>query len=211
MANILKLIETPYVDAQTLLSFLIDYRKPREHILRMVKKGDLIRLKNGFYLIADKIKQGSHTFIPYEQIANLLYGPSYISLEWALSFYGMIPERVYTITSMTLGRDKNYQTSIGNFTYYRLSSEAYSVGITYMKEVNFLGGFLIATPEKALTDLVFKTCKGLSKDQLKQELLESRRIDREYFYQLDKPLLAKIANSYRAKHVKLLVDLIGII
>ena len=78
----------------------------------MVKNEELIRLKNGFYLIADKIRQGPNTIIPYEQVANLLYGPSYVSLEWALSFYGMIPERVHTITSMTLGRNKEYHTPI---------------------------------------------------------------------------------------------------
>lgn len=209
MKNILKLIETSYVDAQTLLSLLTDYKKPREYILRMVKNGDLIRLKNGFYLIADKIRQGSNTVIPYEQIANLLYGPSYVSLEWALSFYGVIPERVHTITSMTLGRDKNYCTPIGDFTYYRLSSDSYSIGVTQIKAADSIGGFLMATPEKALTDLVFNSCKGLDKNQLRQELLESKRIDREWFHQLNKSLLIDIANSYHAKRIHFLVDLVG--
>src|ERR1700722_18741022 len=113
MNRLLKSIETPYVDAQTLLSLLGDYSKPRECILRMVKGGEIIRLKNGFYLIHDKIQQGPTNLIPYEQVANLLYGPSYVSLEWALSFYGMIPERVYAVTSMTLGRTKSYHTSVG--------------------------------------------------------------------------------------------------
>jgi len=102
MEEILKKIVTPYVDAQILLCLSGTYKEPRERINRLSKKGDLIRLKNGFYLIADRIAQG----LPYEQIANLLYGPSYVSLEWALSFYGMIPERVHTVTSMCLGRAK---------------------------------------------------------------------------------------------------------
>lgn len=172
----------------------------------MVKNGELIRLKNGFYLIEDKIRRGA---IPYEQIANLLYGPSYVSLEWALSFYGVIPERVHTITSMTLGRDKEYHAPIGNFVYYKLSSESYPLGITQKKAADFLGGFLMACPEKALADLVFKRCKGLNKAQLKQGLLESDRIDAECFHRLDKALLAEIAGSYHAKSVKYLVDLIG--
>ena len=211
MVDILQQIETPYIDAQTLLALLADYRKPRERILRMVKNGELIRLKNGFYLIADKIRQGSKTFIPCEQVANMLYGPSYVSLEWALSFYGMIPEKVHTVTSMTLGRDKEFHTPIGDFAYYRLSSECYSIGIEQKKAVDFVGGFLMACPEKALTDLVYKTCKGLDKDQLKQELLESRRIDRESLQQLNKPLLVEIANSYHAKRVGYLIDIIGVL
>jgi hypothetical protein len=211
MKNILKLIETPYVDSQTLLRFLADYKKPREAILRMVKNQELIRLKNGFYLISEKITQGNSRIIPFEQVANLLYGPSYVSMEWALSFYGMIPERVHTITSMTLGRNKEYHTSVGDFSYFTLSSEAYSIGVTQKKAPGFIGEFLIASPEKALADTVFKTCKNLNKKQLRDELLESRRMDRQFFYELNKDLLNDIAESYHVKHVYYLADLIGLL
>jgi len=211
MKNILKCIETPYIDAQTLLVLLSDYKKPREAILRMIKNEEIIRLKNGFYLISEKITRGSAKIIPFEQIANLLYGPSYVSMEWALSFYGMIPERVYTITSMTLGRNKEYHTPVGDFSYFALSSESYSMGITQKKSPDFIGSFLLASPEKALADLVFKTCKNLNKEQLKDELLESKRIDQECFHALDKELLKDIVASYRAKHVHYLSDLVGVL
>lgn len=211
MANLLKFIETPYIDAQTLLLLLADYKKPREAISRMVKNEELIRLKNGMYLISEKIIQGSTKIIPYEQIANILYGPSYVSLEWALSFYGMIPERVHTVTSMTLGRNKEYQTPIGDFSYLTLSPERYAAGITQKKATDFVGGFLIASPEKALADTVFKTCKNLDKDQLRDELLESKRIDRSCFQELNKSLLDSIAKSYHAKQVYYLADLVGVL
>lgn len=211
MKNILKSLETPYVDSQTLLQFLNGYKKPREAILRMIKNEELIRLKSGFYLSSEKITFGSRQVIPFEQVANLLYGPSYVSMEWALSFYGMIPERVHTITSMTLGKNKDYHTPIGDFSYFKLSSKSYSIGITKMESSDFFGGFLIASPEKALADMVYKTCKNMDKDQLKDELLESKRIDREYFKTLDKDLLEDIAKSYRAKHISYLVDLVGVL
>ena len=211
MKNILKFIETPYIDAQTLLQLLADYKKPRDAILRMVQNGELIRLKNGFYLIKEKITDGTANIIPFEQVANLLYGPSYVSMEWALSFYGMIPERVHTITSMSLGRNKEYHTSVGDFSYFTLSSESYSIGITQKKSADFVGGFLIASPEKALADTVFKTCKQLNKEQLKEELLESKRIDPVIFRELNKSLLEEIAKSYRAKHVHYLSDLVGVL
>lgn len=211
MKNILRDVETPYIGAQTLLQLLAEYKKPREAILRMVKNKELIRLKNGFYLISEKITQNSAKIIPFEQVANLLYGPSYVSMEWALSFYGMIPERVHTITSMTLGRNKEYHTPIGDFIYFALSNESYSIGITQKKSPDFVGGFLIATPEKALADTVFKTCKNLDKEQLKEELLESKRIDRECFKELNKDLLGDIAKSYHARHVSYLADLVGAI
>lgn len=207
MKNILKAIETPYIDSQVLLGLLADYKKPREAILRMVKNEELIRLKNGFYLISDKIAHG----IPFEQVANLLYGPSYVSMEWALSFYGMIPERVHTVTSMTLGRNKEFHTSVGDFSYFVLPSESYSIGIIQKKSPDYVGGFLIASPEKALADIVFKTCKNLDKDELKIELLESKRIDRGSFSELNKGLLQEIAKTYRAKHVHHLADLLGVL
>lgn len=211
MSKILKKIETPYIDTQTLLNLLYDYKKPRECILRMVKNNDLIRLKNGFYLITDKITQGTSIIIPYEQVANLLYGPSYVSLEWALSFYGMIPERVHTVTSMTLGRKKEFHTSVGDFTYTTLSEESYAIGITQKKSSDFPGGFLIAAPEKALVDLVFKTCKGLTKQELYVELLESKRLDPDLLSKLDKNLLREIASTYHSKSVGYLVDLFGVL
>lgn len=80
MRDILDQIETPYIDSQALLCFLGEYQKPRERIRRLVDNGDLIRIKNGFFLIRSKIQQRSNRIIPYEQVANLLYGPSYVSL-----------------------------------------------------------------------------------------------------------------------------------
>lgn len=206
MRNILKFIETPYVDAQTLLCLLAEYKEPREAISRLVKNGDLIRLKNGFYLIAEK-----KTHIPFEQVANLLYGPSYVSMEWALSFYGMIPERVHTVTSMTLGRDKSYHTPIGDFSYSKLSPNSYSIGVTQKQSADSVGGFLIASPEKALVDWVYKTCKGVAKEQMKDELLEAKRIDRAIFQELNKDLLESIVGTYRASHVHHLAALVGVL
>ncbi len=211
MRKLLDHIETPYVDAQTLLNLLADYRRPRECILRAVKNKELIRLKNGFYLITAKIQLGSNTIIPFEQVANMLYGPSYVSLEWALSFYGMIPERVHTVTSMTLGRNKEFRTPVGDFIYHRLSPDSYPVGIVQKQSAGFVGGFLMASPEKALADWIYITCKGLNKDQLKVELIESKRLDPNSLRQLNKPLLVEIATCYHSKIVDYLVDLIGVI
>ncbi|MCB1148794.1 MAG: hypothetical protein KDK48_01395, partial [Chlamydiia bacterium] len=98
MHPILKFSRTAYVEAQQLMPLLMDYKNPRDFISRLVKEGELIRLKNGFFVITDKIKESQ---APYEQIANLLYGPSYLSLEWALAYYGMIPEGVYVVTSVS--------------------------------------------------------------------------------------------------------------
>lgn len=199
--NPLDEIATPYVTAETLMRIFQDYSKPREKIRRMVDAGNLIRLKNGFYLIKGRD-------IPYEQVANLLYGPSYISLEWALSFYGIIPERAYVVTSITNCRFKEYETPVGRFSYEPLNSLAYSIGIHLKKSASSMGNFLMATPEKALVDLVFHRCKNLSKEELKIDLLESRRIDKSAIASLDKKLLCQIGERFAAKRVHYFIDLV---
>jgi len=207
MREILDLIETPYVDAQTLLAHLTDYQNPRDWIARMVKKGELIRIKNGFYLIASRFMRGKVQY-PYEQISNLLYGPSYISMEWAMSFYSFIPERVSVITSVTTGKNKEFYSPIGTFSYLHLNFARYSVGITRKTIINHLGGFLIASPEKALSDWVFFTCKDLNKKELLTDLVESKRIEKENLQSLNQDLLIEISRNYRSNTIQTLVEVI---
>ncbi len=207
MRNILDIIETPYVDCQTLLAHLSEYRNPRDRIARMVKNGELQRLKNGFFLITSRFLRGKVDY-PYEQIANLLYGPSYISLEWAMSFYRFIPERVSVVTSVTVGSNKEFGTPIGTFMYRHLSRSRYSVGIDRKEIEGQGGGFLIATAEKALADWVFFTCGEMTKEELLEDLLEGKRIEKDSLRSLDKEGLKKIAQQYQSTTVKRLYNII---
>jgi len=201
MREILETIETPYVDSQTLLAHLTDYRNPRDWIARMVKKGELLRLKNGFFLIASRFRRNQADY-PYEQVANLLYGPSYVTLEWALSFYHFIPERVSVVTSVTIGSNKAFATPIGNFTYHYLNRSRYSVGIDHKKIHGQVGGFLMATPEKALADWVFFTCKKMNENELLQDLLEAKRIEKKNLQSLNKKMMEEIVKHYKSEVVK---------
>ena len=99
----LRFCKLPYIDSEALLPLLRDYTNPNDFLSRLVKRGELIRLKNGFYLISELIENQP---IPFEQIGNQLYGPSYISLEWALSYYELIPEGVYTVTNVSFLRQR---------------------------------------------------------------------------------------------------------
>ena len=195
--------ETPYIDMQALRALLRDYQNPKDCIWRLVKKGDLIRLKNGFFLIRDQIQQDP---IPFEQVANLLYGPSYLSLEYAMSFYGMIPEAAYVYTSITVNRTRCFNTEVGTFSYYYLSLDRYSVGVAHKK--NQLGGFSIATPEKALADHVFQLCQGLNREDLLIDLTESKRIELSTLKNLDKGLMQQISDVYHSKIIKTLAETI---
>lgn len=200
MDKILDTIVTPYIDAQTLLAHLQDYTNPRGHIARLVKKGVLIRLKNGFYLIASRFRRGQE--YPYEQVANLLFGPSYVSLEWALSFYNFIPERVVVVTSVTTQRNKDFSTPISRFTYRHLSLSRYSVGITRKKVDDQLGGFLIATPEKALIDWIFFSSRNLDENELLEDLIEAKRMEKERLKSLDMNIIHLITKQYRSETVE---------
>ena len=87
-------------DYQTLLDSLRGYAFPRKKITSMLHKGEILRVKKGLYLFGEGQRRS-----PYcrELLANLIYGPSCISLEYALHYHGLTPERVETITSVTCG------------------------------------------------------------------------------------------------------------
>lgn len=206
MDPILEHFQTPYVEAKNLLPFLSDYSNPRDFIARLVKSGQLIRLKNGFFLIAKKIKDSP---VPFESVSNLLYGPSYVSLEWALSSYGMIPEGVYIITCVTISQSKSFSTTIGTFDYTYLNHTRYAIGMD-QKETS-QGRYLIATPEKALADLVHFKSHKLSKKDLLIDLIEARRIEEENLKTLDKKLMQEIASCYRSQAVHELVNVLGLL
>lgn len=206
MHNLLRFAKTAYVESHNLKPLLSDYTNQDDLISRMVKAGTLIRLKKGFFVIAEKIEESP---VPYEQIANLLHGPSYISLEWALSFYNMIPEGVYVVTSTSATKSKCFNTPIGSFDYTHLSHNRYSIGID--QKENAAGRFLIATPEKALADLVHLKSKNLEGKDLLADLVEARRMDEDLLRNLNKKHLVEIAENYRSKSIKNLVTVIGML
>lgn len=206
MHQVLRFARTAYIETQNLIPLLVDYTSPYVCISRMVKKGELIRLKNGFFVIAAKL---DNVPVPYEQIGNLLYGPSYISFEWALSHYGMIPEGVYVVTSASATRSKSFKTPLGTFDYVYLNHSRYTVGVD--QKENSAGRYLIATPEKALADLVHLKSKHLSTKDLLVDLIEGRRMDESHLKNLDKKHLLEIAEAYHSQAVKQLINTLGLL
>lgn len=174
MADLAQFINIP-IDYATLVNVLDEYRSPKDKIANMEKQGQLIRLKKGLFVVAPQV---SKTEISRELIANHLYGPSYISLETALSYHRLIPERVFSVRSATTKRAKQYTTPLGEFEYKTVADDYFSIGIqqgfTENKNV-----FLIASPEKALCDMIVLT-SGLrlqSVKAVKTYLEENLRID----------------------------------
>ena len=112
-----------------------------------LQKGHLIRLKKGLYAF----RRGSEK-LQGEEIAYLLYQPSYLSLESALAWYGFIPEIVYAHTSVTARINRTFENAWGRFTYRHLKRELFW-GYREMKGA--CGTYLLAEPEKALLDYLY--------------------------------------------------------
>ena len=162
-------------DSATLITALGNYKSPNDKIASINQEDLLIRLKRGLFVVSPKILNQP---LSQELIANHLYGPSYVSFQSALSYYGLIPERVHTIRSMTIKRSRNFTTPLGNFEYTGTTKDYYVIGIR-QEIVNDEYAFLIATPEKTLCDMIIQTA-GLRLQSLKAlqiYLVEDMRID----------------------------------
>jgi len=175
-------------------------------IAYMVKKGELLRLKKGVYAFANGYQTDPVDMI---SAANILYTPSYVSFEYALSYYGLIPERVHEITSATMRMKKVFATPIGRFSYKVVPLQAYAIGVDWFYD-DVHGGKLIATAEKALCDKI-RSDRGigrLSRMKMAIYLEQDLRIDMEMFYQLDPTLFEAIAAAYGSPNLHQLAKLI---
>ena len=177
MTNVLLLKSIPYeeFDYQTLMDTVHRYAQPRMKISGMLAKGDIVRVKKGLYILGDSLRRRPYS---RELLANLIYGPSYISLEYALHYHGLTPERVETVTSVTCGRSRTFDTPVGTFSYRMIQMEAFRDGMDRI-ELDDGRSFLIAIPEKALADrIVSDRGAGIStRKELHEFLTSSLRID----------------------------------
>jgi hypothetical protein len=119
----------------------------------MEKRGDLLRLKKGLYVVSPAI---SRKPLSRGLIANHLYGPSYVSFESALAFYGLIPEQVYALRSAVFKRAKLFENAVGRFEYITVPQDYYPIGIS-RQTVDHECAYLLASPEKALCDQILIT------------------------------------------------------
>lgn len=177
------------------LSYLGAYKDPNNKIKQLVDKGEVIRLKRGLYVAGDLYRNDE---LSLGLLANLLYGPSYVSMDYALSFYGLIPERVYEITSMTTKLHKEYETPFGRYTYIKSSKSLYPIGITFVQNSD-TSAFMIATKEKALCDkLVYtKNLQITSLKGLRAYLEEDLRLDMDLLQEFDLEILLACAECSR--------------
>ena len=195
--------ETP-ISRHLILNLLRDYQSPNDKISELLKSKELISLRRGLYVIGPKID------LPQPEpflIANHLRGPSYVSLESALSYWNMIPERVYEISSVTTKTSKQYKTPVGRFSFHQLKTPYYSYGIKHI-EYSPKQTILIASREKALCDKIVLTPKInlRSIKQTQEFLIEDLRMDTEVLRTLETKIIEYwIKDAPKKNSLKMLI------
>jgi hypothetical protein len=193
-------------DYQALLDGLREYNRPRDKITNLLRQGDIIRVKKGIYIFGERDRR---RVFSRELLANMIYGPSYVSLETALNYYGLIPERVEAMTSVTSARGRRFFTPVGLFIYRGVPMNAYRIGIDQV-ELESGRSFLIATPEKALADKI-QADRGTAirtQTEMRTYLLDSLRIDPDGLRRLNTETISLIADQYRSRKLRLLSSLL---
>lgn len=162
-----KFAALPVIDAGILAAGVRDARPLKVQISRWVKAKKLIQVKRGIYLLAEKYRKAA-VYEPY--LASLLKRPSYISLEKALEYHGLIPEAVPVFTSLTTKRQGRFVSGAGAFVYRHIKKPLFwgYQSVT----VNGQTGF-IASPEKALLDLFYLNGMNITRAYLKELRLQN--------------------------------------
>ncbi len=185
-------LSDPVIDAMFVKDQFRGLSDRRGKIARLLASGELVCLRRGLYTRHSSY----HPFC----FAASMYGPSYVSYESALSYYGLIPEAVYAITSATLKRPATFENGFGNYVYHRVPREVYAIGIVLHDQ--FETPVLMASPSKALCDRIAlePRMRSLSAVQRWWELM---RLNTDI--SIDRQELTACAAGYERPSVRLLL------
>jgi predicted transcriptional regulator of viral defense system len=144
----------------------------RNQLTEWCRKGLVIRLRKGLYVLNDTDRRitPSRLFL-----ANQLYIPSYVSTEYALHFYDLIPERVADITSVSSKKPVTFENYFGRFIYQHIKLKAFT-GYRMLKDENNFN-VLIAEPEKALLDYLYLNLSDFSTTDMVIESVRLQHLD----------------------------------
>lgn len=198
---------TQPITHQLLTAILKDYKRPNDKIKALRADGVLQSLKKGLYVAGPKIRGAK----PENRLlANHIYGPSYVSMDTALAYYGLIPERVYEVASMTTKQSRSFHTPVGVFTYMHLPLPYYAFGLNMVK-LSENQRTIIASPEKALCDKIVGTSGILLRStvQTAAYLLEDLRMDEASLKSFDTQTISTwLDNAPKKESLQLLIKTI---
>lgn len=165
-------------------------------VKRAMKDGDLVQIKRGLYTLSPPLRKQP---LNRTSLANRLYYPSYVSMEYALSSHGWIPEGVTTVTCATPKNPVDFDTPLGRFTYKRIPQVMFFCGV---ETVSIDGeSALQARPLKALADYIYAHKLDWTD---REPLIESLRIEEEELNTLTAADFESIQGNYStAKNVEL--------
>lgn len=190
--ELLKNLKEPVFSIQDLK--ISGYKVIPSQLSTSLKKGWIIKLKNGFYVL-----EGRKDQVLPENIAFRLYQPSYISLEWALSTYGLIPEIVYNVTSVTAKITRKFKNNFGLFIYKNIKKDLFW---GYKKEEKNGQFYLIALPEKALLDYIYLNKSEINTDADIHEL----RLNKESLRSLDWQKMKEYLKIFNNKKITEIIE-----
>lgn len=183
----------PYIFGTDLCHFLDKSPNSRHSIIkRAIQDGLLLPLRRDLYLISRQ-----QSLVDTFEVSSILYGPSYISFESALSYHGWIPEAVRTTTCATTKRSREFETAIGFFSYEHIPITAFAFGVEQHPKKDIT--LFIANPWKALADIVYARKRIWP---TLNDLSEDLRIDAEYFTNSNRTLLVDLIANYPSNRVK---------
>lgn len=178
-----------------------DYTDVKGKIRREIQSGRLTRITRGLYE-TDAQVDGKY-------LAGAIYGPSYLSFEYVLSMYSLIPEaifRTYTSATFRKGKAKRYDNAFGVFTYRDVPAAVYNLGIEIHEENGY--SYQIATPEKALCDKLYTISPVGSVKAMRALLFEDLRVDEDDFWQLNLDDIKQLVPLYKSTNLRYLMKLI---
>ena len=188
-----------------MMGLLRDYKDPNDKIRQLIAKGVLERVTNGLYIAGSTLGvERPHPFL----LANQILGPSYVSMESALAYHGLIPETVYTTTSMTIKTAREYRTASGTFTYTRIPLPYYAYGIQSV-QLSSVQTVMLASPAKALLDKIITTAgvQFRSQANVLSYLEDDIRADVDKLKELDwSPVQTWLADAPKKRTLSLLLE-----
>lgn len=190
-----KVIEKPYFTAQDLRL----HRMALSHVqlTRWKQKGLIQALKRGLYYFTDEPERFSTT-----EVSFLLYQPSYLSLESALSYYGLIPDIVQSTTAVSTKTTRTFHNAFGHFSYQHIQPRLF---FGYTVQPTPSGKYLIAEPEKALLDYFYLHLGQLDGqaaiDELRLNLTELKQT-------ISKQKMRSYLKEFRIKKLEKMINLI---
>lgn len=187
----------------SLLPLLHEYKRPNDKIARWLTDGQLVQLRRGLYVLGNGWRA---TPVSLPLLANALLGPSYVSLEFALSWHGLIPEGVREVSSVTSRRGRLFETPLGRFSYSHVPLAWFAIGVRMEAGSEGLS-FLMASPAKAICDKLVLTrrLQAVSVKSMRVFLFEDLRLEAESVRALDQRVIRDcMATGHKSRHLQAL-------